>query len=52
MSKDDLIEDLMKQNAPLFDSVLSNIDQNRLQIIYTQIDRKKNGKPAIHGSLF
>jgi len=48
----DLIKSLMKQNSPLFDSVLSNIDQNRLQIIYTQIDRKKNGKPVFTDHYF
>jgi len=48
----DLIKNLMKQNSPLFDSVLSNIDQNRLQIIYTQIDRKKNGKPLFTDHYF
>ncbi|HEU5168829.1 MAG TPA: serine hydrolase [Chitinophagaceae bacterium] len=42
---DNFIINLMKQNSPLFDSVLGDIYQNRLQIIYTQIDRKKNGKP-------
>ena len=50
--KDDLIKDIMKQNAPLFDSVLYNIDQNHLQIVYTQIDRKKNGKPQFTDHYF
>lgn len=49
---DDLIEQLMKQNAPLFGSVLPNINQNRLQIIYTQIDRKRNGKPGFTNHYF
>ena len=52
VSNDDLINNLMKQNPRLFDSVLSNIDQNRLQIIYTQIDRKKNGKPEFTNHYF
>jgi len=52
VNNDDLIKDLMKQNSPLFDSVLSNIDQNHLQIIYTQIDRKKNGKPEFTDHYF
>ena len=42
---DNFIIDLMKENSPVFDSVFGDIDQNRLQIIYTQIDRKENGKP-------
>ena len=49
---DDMIEGLMKQNASLFDSVLANIDQNHLQIIYTQIDRRKNGKPQFTDHYF
>src|SRR5687767_8257986 len=52
VNNDDLIKDLIKQNSPLFDSVLSNIDQNHLQIIYTQIDRKKNGKPEFTDHYF
>ena len=49
---DNFIINLMKQDSTLFDSVLGNIDQNRLQIIYTQIDRKKNGKPAFTDHYF
>jgi len=49
---DNFISNLMKQNSPLFDSVLGDIDQNRLQIIYTQIDRKKNGKPGFTDHYF
>jgi hypothetical protein len=49
---DPYLVNLMKQHAPLFDSVLSNIDQNRLQIIYTQIDRRKNGKPKFTDHYF
>ena len=52
ITNSDLIKSLMNQNATLFDSVLSNIDQNRLQIIYTQIDRKKNGKPEFTDHYF
>jgi len=52
VSNDDLIRNLMKQNSPLFDPVLSNIDQNHLQIIYTKIDRKKNGKPEFTDHYF
>lgn len=49
---DDFVINLMKQNSPLFDSVLGHIDQNRVQIIYTQIDRKKNGKPKFTDHYF
>ena len=49
---DNFVINLMKQNSPLFDSVLGNIDQNRVQIIYTQIDRKKNGKPKFTDHYF
>ena len=52
VNNDDLIKELMTQNSPLFDSVLSNIGQNHLQIIYTQIDRKKNGKPQFTDHYF
>src|SRR5688572_6732252 len=43
-TESDLIENLMKQSQPMFDEVLSNRAQNRMQVIYTQIDRKRNGK--------
>src|SRR6187549_179387 len=36
--------DLLKQHSDLFQSVLSNPD-NKVQIIYTQIDRGNNGNP-------
>ena len=36
--------DLLKQYPDHFQAVLSNPD-NKVQIIYTQIDRRKNGKP-------
>jgi hypothetical protein len=36
--------DLLKQYPDLFQSVLSNPD-NKVQIIYTQIDRGNNGNP-------
>ena len=52
ITNSDLIKSLMNKNSTLFDSVLSNIDQNRLQIIYTQIDRKKNGKPEFTDHFF
>ena len=51
-STDNFVINLMKENSPLFDSVLGDIDQNRVQIIYTQIDRKKNGKPEFTDHYF
>ena len=35
---------ILDQNASLFQSVISDT-QHRVQIIYTQIDRRKNGRP-------
>jgi len=52
ITNSDLIKSLLNQNSTLFDSVLSDIDRNRLQIIYTQIDRKKNGKPEFTDHYF
>jgi hypothetical protein len=37
--------DLMKKHPGLFDTILSNLKDNRVQIIYTQIDRGKNKMP-------
>jgi hypothetical protein len=36
--------DILKQYPNFFQSILSN-PENKIQIIYTQIDRRKNGKP-------
>ena len=52
VSQDDVIRNIMNRNAPVFDPVLSNLDQNHLQIIYTQIDRRKNGKPQFTDRYF
>jgi hypothetical protein len=41
-----LLRDLLKRNPPYFDEILKNPDTFRVQIIYTQIDRKKNSKPV------
>src|SRR5688572_15846217 len=43
--------DLLKQYPDFFQSVLSNPD-NKVQIIYSQIDRRKNGKPEFTDHYF
>ena len=43
--------DLLKQHPDLFQSVLSNPD-NKVQIIYTQIDRGNNGNPKFTDHYF
>jgi hypothetical protein len=43
--------DLLKQYPDLFQSVLSNAD-NKVQIIYTQIDRGNNGNPKFTDHYF
>ncbi|MEQ1675554.1 MAG: serine hydrolase [Chitinophagaceae bacterium] len=39
-----LLETLLKKQSPLFDSILTNKEAFRVQIIYTEIDRRKKGK--------
>ena len=43
--------DILKQHPDLFQSVLSNPD-NKVQIIYTQIDRGNNGNPKFTDHYF
>ena len=43
--------DILKQYPDQFQSVLSNPD-NKVQIIYSQIDRRKNGKPEFTDHYF
>src|SRR4030095_12310808 len=43
--------DLLKQFPDYFQTVLVNPD-NKVQIIYTQIDRRKNGKPEFTDHYF
>jgi len=40
------LEELLKQQPGYFDHVLKNPDSFRVQIIYTQINRSKNNRPA------
>lgn len=42
--QDDLLENLLRKNAPLFDSILAHRDDLRVQILYTEISRNKKGK--------
>lgn len=42
--QDDLLENLLRKNAPLFDSILAHRDDLRVQILYTEITRNKKGK--------
>src|SRR6187399_3336486 len=48
---DPFLVDILKQYPAFFQSVLSNPD-NKVQIIYTQIDRGNNGKPAFTDHYF
>jgi Beta-lactamase enzyme family len=42
--KQNMLSDILNQYPAYFDSVIKRKDELKLQIIYTQIDRKKNGK--------
>lgn len=46
-----LLVDLLKQYPDYFKTVLANPD-NKVQIIYTKIDRRKNGKPEFTDHYF
>jgi len=48
----DIIERLMKDNPDQFGDILKNRDALKVQIIYTQIDRKKNNKPVFTNYYF
>ncbi len=49
---DNFIADLLHSYPNYFDSLLQNQDEYGIQIIYTQIDRKKNGKPVLTDHFF
>lgn len=51
-SKTDILARLLKAAPFLRDSILSNKDSFHLQIIYTEIDRKKNGEPKFTDHYF
>jgi hypothetical protein len=39
-----LLQSIMEKEPGLFAPIINNLKENRVQIIYTQINRKKNGK--------
>jgi hypothetical protein len=49
---DNLIADLLHSHPQFFDTILNNQDEYGIQIIYTQIDRKKNGRPVFNDHFF
>ncbi|HEV8283245.1 MAG TPA: serine hydrolase [Chitinophagaceae bacterium] len=49
---DSFITDFLHLHPQYFDSLLRNQDEYGIQIIYTQIDRKKNGKPLLTDHFF
>jgi len=48
----DLLEQLMAKRPDQFDSILKNRQNLKVQIIYTQIDRKKNNHPVLRNYYF
>jgi hypothetical protein len=48
----DLLEQLMSKEPTQFDSILKNRNALKVQIIYTQIDRKRNNKPVFTNYYF
>ena len=51
-SNDRFLEDLLKQHPKYFNNILTNPDRFRVQVIYTQIDRKKNNQPVFTDYFF
>ena len=51
-AKDDFFENLFKTHPGKFDSILKNNKEWNVQIIYTQIDRGKNGIPQFKNYYF
>lgn len=49
---EDYIANLLHSYPQFFDSVLRNKDEYGIQVIYTQIDRKKNGRPELTDYFF
>jgi cell division protein FtsI/penicillin-binding protein 2 len=49
---DNFIADLLHSYPKYFDSLLQNQDEYGIQIIYTQIDRKKNDRPIFTDHFF
>lgn len=46
------LEKLMKQDAGVFSTILENPAEYKVQIIFTQVDRKKNNKPVFTDHYF
>jgi len=46
-SRGGLLEHLMRSRAELFESVLENVDEHGIQILYTQIDRDESNRPRL-----
>ena len=51
-STDTWLSDLLSQNPFLFDSILKEKDELRVQIIYTRVDRDKKGHPRFTDHYF
>lgn len=50
--EDEFIPRLLQSHPQAFDSVLRHQDEYGVQIIYTQIDRKRNGEPILTDHFF
>ena len=51
-STDTFLVSILKQHPPYFNHILQSPDSFRVQIIYTQIDRRKNNKPVFTNHYF
>lgn len=49
---DAFLEMLLKQGSPFFDSVLINRKEWNAQVVYTQVNRGKNGVPELNNYFF
>ena len=43
---------IFAQNPAYFKNIVSNLDEYRVQVIYTEIDRKAGGRPVFHDHYF
>jgi hypothetical protein len=50
--EDKFIANLLQSHPEFFDSILKQPDEYGIQIVYTQIDRKRNGKPIFSDHFF
>ena len=51
-TNDTLIHSLLRAHPDRFKAILDNMQQYRVQVIYTQIDRKKKGQPKFRDHFF